>query len=153
MILDILPNQYETIAQQHSLRPWQTGLLADMLEGENRFISVNMGRSAGHTYFTRIAASSCFPNRTKVYLTRQENLSEYSDLLFDENKVHEPIELLDRDDFSGFEQDPHMPVVDFIVIDMSQEHTRRFKSSIKRIVSTIPSETRVVLLQANILNF
>lgn len=153
MILDILPHQYEAIAKQHSLRPWQTGLLADMLEGDNKFLSVNMGKSAGHTYFTRVAASSSFPSRTKVYITRQENLTEYSELLFDEDKVHEPIELLDRDNFKGFDQDPHMPMVDFVVIDMSEEHLRRFKSSIQKIVSSIPADTRIVLLQASFLNF
>lgn len=149
MILDILPHQYEVIAQQYTFRPWQTGLLADMLKSsaENRFLNVNMGKSAGHTYFTRTVASSDFPARTKVYLTRQENLTSYSSLLFDDSKVHEPIELLDN------MVCPADQSVEFIVIDMSDEHARRFKTAIGQIVNAMSSSARLVLLQANFLDF
>jgi len=149
MILDILPNQYEVIAQKHTFRPWQTGLLADMLQDttDSRFLNVNMGRSAGHTYFTRTVASSDFPVRTKVYLTRQENLTAFSSLLFDDSKVHEPIELLDN--MVG----PADPSVQFVVIDMSDEHARRFKSAITHLVNSMPLSATLVLLQANFLDF
>ncbi len=93
MIIDVLPNQYEALASKHSFRPWQTGLLGNMLsDSGGRCVSVNMGSAAGHTYFTRVVASVDFPHRTKVYLTRQEAYSEYSALLFDEDKVHESID-------------------------------------------------------------
>ncbi len=147
MIVDVLPNQYEAIAAKHSFRPWQTGLLGNMLSGKlssaDRCINMNMGSFAGHTYFARIAASSDFPSRTKVYLTRQEAFSEYSSLLFDEDKAHEPIELLDE--CKGYTGD----YVSFVLVDMSGEAARRFKDDLNRILLTTPSTTRVVILQAD----
>lgn len=147
MIVDILPNQYEALAAKHSFRPWQTGLLGNMLSeklvSSDRCINVNMGSFAGHTYFARVAASSEFPFRTKVYLTRQEAFSEYSSLLFDEDKSHEPIELLDE--CKGYVGD----YVSFILVDMSGESPRRFKDDLSRILSTASPDTRVVILQAD----
>ena len=147
MIVDILPNQYEAFASKYSFRPWQTGLLGNMLSDKivstDRCINVNMGSFAGHTYFARIAASSNFPSRTKIYLTRQEAFSEYSALLFDEDKAHEPIELLDEcNGYSG-------QYVSFIIVDMSGESARRFKDDLNRIMSTASPDTRIVILQAD----
>ncbi|KKK81006.1 hypothetical protein LCGC14_2817830, partial [marine sediment metagenome] len=107
-------------------------------------VSINMGVDAGHTYFTRITASADFPHRTKVYLTREEAYSEYSALLFDEDKVHEPIELLD-DCKGGYTGDP----VEFILIDMSGEAARRFKAELVNITHSVPSSTRIIILQAD----
>jgi hypothetical protein len=145
MIVDVLPNQYEALASKHSFRPWQTGLLGNMLSDRRlgQCVSVNMGSDAGHTYFTRIAASSDFPSRTKVYLTRQEAFAEYSNLLFDESKSHEPIELLDE--CKGYSGGP----VEFILVDMGGEASRRFKKELGRIASSIPASTRIVILQAD----
>ena len=148
MIIDVLPNQYETLASKHSFRPWQTGLLGNMLADSEKgqCVSVNMGSEAGHTYFTRIAASIDFPSRTKVYLTRQEVYSEYSSLLFDADKVHEPIELLDDCLLNGgYRGDP----VEFILIDMSGEAARRFKGGLANIIHSVPPSTRLVILQAD----
>ena len=146
MIIDVLPNRYEALASRHSFRPWQTGLLGNMLSESksNQCVSVNMGSDAGHTYFTRIAASVDFPSRTKVYLTRQEAYSEYYSLLFDESKVHESIELLD-DCKAGHVGSP----VDFVIIDMGGEAARRFKGGLMNLVHSIPSSTRIVILQAD----
>lgn len=146
MIVDVLPNQYEALASQYTFRPWQTGLLGDMLSSSfsnSPCISVNMGPEAGHTYFARIAASSDFPFRTKIYLTRQEVFSEYSALLFDENLVHEPIELLDE--CSCYAGNP----IEFMLVDMSGESSRRFRGELHGIVSSLPPTTRVVILQAD----
>lgn len=147
MIVDILPNQYEALAAKHSFRPWQTGLLGNMLSEKtvscDRCINVNMGSFAGHTYFARVAASSEFPSRTKVYLTRQEAFSEYSSLLFSEGKSHEPIELLDE--CTGYVGD----YVSFVLVDMSNESPRRFKDDLNRILSSISPTTRVIILQAD----
>lgn len=144
MIIDVLPNQYEALASKHSFRPWQTGLLGSMLSnsGGERCISVNMGMFAGHTYFARVVASSDFPLRTKVYLTRQEIFSEYSSLLFGEDKVHEPIELLEESTYSG---NP----VEFVLIDMSSESARRFKNELSQLMVRFPISTRVIILQAD----
>ena len=148
MILDTLPNQYEVIAQKYTFRPWQTGLLANMLQGksEGRFLNINMGRLAGHTYFTRVVAGSEFPAHTKIYLTRQEHLSAFSSLLFNEDRVHEPIELLGN---MGSFPDR----AEFVIIDMSDEHARRFKAPIDHLVDIMPDSARLVLLQANFLDF
>lgn len=145
MIVDVLPNQYEALASLYSFRPWQTGLLGNMLldsEGD-QCINVNMGAEAGHTYFARVAASADFPSRTKVYLTRQEAFAEYSSLLFNINKVHEPIGLLDE--CSGYVGGP----VEFVLVDMSGEAPRRFKEGLTNIISSVSSATRVVILQAD----
>lgn len=149
MIVDVLSNQYEALASKYTFRPWQTGLLGNMLSSSlgNQCISVNMGSEAGHTYFARVAASSDFPLRTKIYLTRQEVFSEYSALLFDENLVHEPIELLDE--CSRYAGNP----IEFVLVDMSGEPPRRFKGELHSIVSSLPSTTRVVILQADFFVF
>ncbi len=152
MIVDVLPNQYERIASKHTFKPWQAGLLGDMISSKrdrNELIGLHMGRGAGHTYFTRVAASIEFPARTKIYVTRHSQLSEFSSLLFDDGKVHEPIDMLDREDFSGYAGNP----VDFVVIDLNDEHARRFKDAIQSIRMTIPLSARIVLLQPNFLNF
>lgn len=143
MIVDVLPNQYEALALKYSFRPWQMGLLGNMLSKGDQCVNVNMGRNAGHTYFTRIVASIDFPHRTKIYLTRQQAFSEYASLLFDEDKVHEPIELLD--DCLGYSGNP----IEFVLIDMSGEAALQFKDGLGKIVSTIPPTTRVVILQAD----
>lgn len=154
MIVDILPTQYEKIANKYTFKPWQAGLLGDMISqslsppGNNQIIGLHMGRGAGHTYFTRVAASVEFPARTKVYVTRRNQLAEFSSLLFDDGKVHEPIDRLDRDDFNGYSGDP----VDFVIIDLSNEHARQFQEAIGSIQKTIPT-ARIVILQPNFLNF
>lgn len=102
-----------------------------------------MGSNAGHTYFARVAASANFPSRTKVYITRQEAFSEYAEFLFSDDKVHEPIELLDET--SGYTGNP----VEFVLIDMNGESARRFRHKLGSILSTIPPTTRILLLQAD----
>jgi len=145
VIIDTLPAQYEALAAKYSFRPWQTGLLGNMLSDadSDQCINVNMGSDAGHTYFARIIASSDFPSKTKVYLTRQEAFSEYSALLFDDDKVHEPIELLEKS--SGCSDG----LIKFILVDMNGEAPRRFKNELGKIVSNAPSSARVVILQAD----
>jgi len=149
VIIDVLPNQYEALALKHSFKPWQTGLLGNMLSSskKEKCINVNMGRSAGHTYFSRVVASSEFPSRTKVYVSRKQAFSEYSSLLFDKNKVHEPIELLDScSKYSG------SPVA-FVLIDMNGQSAQKFNKELNEILSSIPLQARVVILQAYFLNF
>lgn len=144
MIIDVLPNQYEALASKHSFRPWQTGLLGNMLsDSEVQCININMGAEAGHTYFARCVASADFPSRTKVYITRQESFSEYSSLLFDEDKVHEPIELLD--DCPAYTGNP----IEFVLVDMNGEAARRFQAELHGIVSSVSPTTRVIILQAD----
>lgn len=146
MIVDTLPSRYEALASKHSFRPWQTGLLGEMLSDppySSRCLNVNMGRFAGHTHFARIAASVDFPFRTKIYLTRQEAFAEYTSLIFDEKKAHEPIELLDKcEGYSGNK-------VNFILVDMGGEVLRRFKDGLSRIISSIPDTTRIIILHAD----
>lgn len=138
----MLPNQYEALAAQHSFRPWQTGLLGNMLsETHGRCLTINMGSDAGHTYFARTVASSSFPSRTKIYVTRQESFSEFANLLFNENAVHEPIGLLDA--CYSYVGNP----VDFVIVDMSGEAVRRFKNELGGIMDTVGAATRMILLQ------
>lgn len=143
MIIDVLPNQYEALASKHSFRPWQTGLLGNMLnpDSSEQCISVNMGSRAGHTYFCRIIASSDFPSRTKVYVTRQSAFAEFAALLFSEDKVHEPIELIDS--ITTYKGDD----VDFVLIDMSGESIRRFQTELIALKTSISPSTRMILLE------
>ncbi len=149
MIIDTLPNKYEVLALKNTFKPWQTGLLARMVsksgDGE-AIISINMGRSAGHTYFAKIAAASDFPARTKLYVTRQEQIREYSKLLFTPEAVHEPIDWLDKEDFADID----VPAVDYIVIDMNAEHYRRFREAILHIKQTIGKHTKILLMQGQV---
>jgi hypothetical protein len=149
MIVEMLPNKHESIAMQHGFRPWQMGLLDKMFSLYNsQPLVLNMGRQAGHTYFSRTVALSDFPSRTKVYVACQQNLSEFSGLLFDETKVHEPIESLDQGSFRGYQGEP----VDFVVVDMSSEHPGRFKKMLKLLFTTSDG-AKVVLLQPNFFGF
>lgn len=142
MIIDLLPNQYEAIAARCHFYPWQTGLLGNMLTKGDSRISINMGRRAGHTYFTRVVASSDFPLRTKVYLTRQEALPEYADLVIDEGKVHEPIELLSENNLLP-------PKIKFVLVDMNSETARRFKEPLRKLDAQLSRDVRLIILQAN----
>ena len=121
MIVEIVDSEHEALARKHNFRPWQAGLLDKMFTRRDSItLTVDMGHQAGHTYFTRVAALSEFPSRSKVYVPRQQNLSEFSALLFDDNKVHEPIECLEN--LSGYKGD----AVEFVIIDMNGEHPARF---------------------------
>lgn len=151
MIIDVLPNAFEKFAHKHTFRSWQTGLLGDMVSSSssNEMITINMGRGAGHTYFAKVAATKEFPARTKIYVTRQEHIKEFASVAIDEDKVHEPIELLDRENFVGYVGSG----VEFIIIDMSDEHPRQFRDAIGVIRQTLPSGARILLMQPNFLNF
>ena len=148
MILDILPNQYESLALKHHLRPWQTGILGNLFsekKSKNRILTVNMGSEAGHTYLSKVVASSEFPVRTKIYVTRQDNLPEYAQLLFDESKVHEPIDYLDNESLDGHQ----VPPVEIIVIDMNGESPSRFGHELELIAMMSPL-SKILLLQGSI---
>lgn len=141
MIVEILPSKHEALARKHDFRPWQAGLLDKMfsLQGSDSLL-LDMGAKAGHTYFSRVAALIEFPCRTKVYVPRQENLSEFASLLFDDSKVHEPIECLNDKGYYG-------APVDFIIVDMSGEHPKRFRNELRLLRHT--AAVGVVLLQPN----
>lgn len=153
MIIDILPNQYESLAKKNGFCPWQTGLLASMIakehQGDSSVINIHMGRNAGHTYFARAVASSDFPSRTKVFVTRQGRINEFAALLFDRDKVHEPIGVLTNyHDLRG------LPHLDFIIIDMSDEHPRRFQDEINDIYQTSKAmQAQMLLMQPNFSDF
>lgn len=147
MILNILPNKYESIAIKYHLHPWQTGILGNLFSKEkskDRLFAINMGAEAGHTYLSKVIASSEFPVRTKVYVTRRDNLSEYSQLLFDDSKVHEPIEYLNNESFSGSQDPP----VEVIVIDMNGESPRRFGPELELIGKVSPF-AKILVLQGS----
>ncbi len=142
MIVDVLPNQYETLARKHNFCPWQVGLLGELHNSSSMLITINMGRQAGHTYFARIAASSEFPKRTKVYIAHKKNYAEYANLLFDHSKVHEPIGLIADKFVPSFRTE-----VDFVIFDMNNEHPKQFEVPIAAILSALPTSARLVLLQ------
>ncbi len=158
MIFDTLPNQYEVVAKKNSFNPWQAGLLANMFNFMSKkqdlvispksveVITVNMGQEAGHTYFAKSVASAEFPARTKVYVTRPENLKEYASLIFDPDVCYEPITSLQTKEASP-------RPIDFIVIDMNGESPGSFKKELDDIRQTAVPPCWVLLLQPTFFAF
>ncbi len=156
MIVDILPYEYEHIAHKFKFHPWQKGLLGDLMNWRNivsgniglnlsKHIikTMNMGPTAGHTYFAKVAARRDFPIKTKVFAMSQKHLAEYAELIIDPNKCDEIVDVFSHDNFDGYKGPP----VELIVIDLNNNPVGVFMSSLRALCDSVPVRSVILILE------
>lgn len=144
MIINTQIADYERVANFFGFRPWQSGLLSELMGQQSFKRVVNMGAGAGHTFFAISCARVEFPVKTKVYASKQ-NISEFSHLIFNPNKCHSIVDVIGEDVFSGF----NGPPVQLVVVDLNKESLHKFKQSLRVLYNSMPSTTALLVLDAD----
>ncbi len=137
MIADILSDGYQKISEQFHFRPWQAGLLAEMVSTRISGVKIiSMGRGAGHTYFAQVTALSEFPLPTKVFAL---DLRDYAHIVFKPEQCHEPIGSINNN------IQVEIGCAQAVVLDFAGE----LISSYDEFMSALPKHNMVLVLDAN----